>query len=199
MTNEALAQLNSLCVFCGSSPGTDPRYRAAAQSLGRILGEQGITLVFGGGNIGLMGVLAGAAQAAGGKVIGVIPEHLLGVEVPPGSISELIVVDSMHTRKRRMFDLSDAFCVLPGGLGTLDEAFEILTWKQLRLHNKPVVIANIGGFWRPWLGLLEALVSGGFAEEGALRLFSMVETIDQVVPSARRDLAPPAVGESRLF
>jgi len=199
MTNEASAQLNSLCVFCGSSSGTDPRHRVDAQRLGRILGEQGVTLVFGGGNIGLMGALAGAAQAAGGRVIGVIPEHLLGVEMPAGEISELIVVDSMHTRKRRMFELSDAFCVLPGGVGTLDETFEILTWKQLRLHNKPVVVANLGGFWRPWLGLLEAVVAGGFAAEGAMRLFSVVEEVDQVLVSARRDLALPTVGQSRLF
>lgn len=199
MTIQPSAKLTSLCVFCGSSSGIDPEYQLATRRLGRMLGEQGVTLVYGGGNIGLMGVLAGAARAAGGRVIGVIPEHLLGVEAPPGSISELIVVDSMHTRKRRMFELSDAFCMLPGGLGTLDETFEILTWKQLRLHNKPVVIANIGGFWRPWLDLLEAVVGGGFAEEGALGLYSVVEDMAEVLPAALSAMVPATIGQSSLF
>lgn len=191
--------LASVCVFCGSSPGSDPAHRLAAATLGRLLAEAGVTLVFGGGSVGMMGGLADAALAAGGKVIGVIPEHLTQLEAPSAMVSELIVVDSMHSRKRRMFDLSDAFCVLPGGLGTLDETFEILTWRQLGLHNKPIVLANLGGFWQPWLDLVEATVAGGFTRPEARRLFSVVDSVDQVLPAVRRDLQPATIGRAGLF
>ncbi|HIJ63914.1 MAG TPA: TIGR00730 family Rossman fold protein [Rhodospirillaceae bacterium] len=193
------SRLASVCVFCGSSPGSDPAHRLAAVTLGRLLAEAGVTLVFGGGSVGMMGALADAALAAGGKVIGVIPEHLTQLEAPSATVSELIVVDSMHSRKRRMFDLSDAFCVLPGGLGTLDETFEILTWKQLGLHNKPIVLANLGGYWQSWLDLVAATVAGGFTGPAATRLFSVVDSVDQVLPAARRGLLPATIGQEGLF
>ncbi len=199
MTKEPSSRLNALCVFCGSSLGAEPGYRQAAERLGRHLAEAGITLVFGGGHVGLMGVVAGAVLKGGGRVVGVIPDHLLKVESPFREISELIVVDSMHTRKRRMFDLADAFCVLPGGLGTLDETFEILTWKQLHLHNKPIVLANVEGYWTPWMALFEATVAKGFVQPGAQRLFSMVDNVDDVLPCAQREIDAALAGEPKLF
>jgi hypothetical protein len=199
MNKEPLARLNALCVFCGSSLGVEPGYRQAAEKLGRNLAEAGVTLVFGGGHVGLMGVLAEAALKGGGHVIGVIPDHLLKVESPFREISELIVVDNMHIRKRKMFDLADAFCVLPGGLGTLDETFEILTWKQLQLHNKPIVLANVDGFWTPWTALIEATIDKGFVQPGARRLFSMVDSVDDVLPCAEREIGVVVAAKSTLF
>ncbi|MTJ84023.1 MAG: TIGR00730 family Rossman fold protein [Telmatospirillum sp.] len=199
MSNVSTARIGSLCVFCGSSPGDNPRHPEAAALLGRTLAEAGVTLVYGGGHVGLMGILAEAAIGAGGKVIGVIPEHLLSVESPFEGASELIVVDSMHTRKRRMFDLSDAFCVLPGGLGTMDETFEILTWRQLGLHDKPVVVANIDGFWTPWLRLIDAMIDGGFARPAAKRLYTVVDGIPDVLPAAAGTSGGSAASVSTLF
>ncbi len=194
-----MMSLRSLCVFCGSSVGTAPGHREAARLLGRLMGEAGVSLVFGGGHVGMMGVLADAALQAGGRVVGVIPEHLMRVEMPQRDLSELIVVDSMHTRKRRMFDMAQAFCILPGGLGTLDETFEILTWKQLRLHGKPVVLANLDGYWTPWLKLIDAVIEGGFAHREVARLFTVVETVEEVLPSVEAELSEPALGRSQLF
>lgn len=199
MTKEPSSQLNALCVFCGSSLGVEPAYRKAAEQLGRHLAEAGVTLVFGGGHVGLMGVVATAALDGGGRVIGIIPDHLVKVESPFRDVSELIVVDSMHTRKRKMFDLADAFCVLPGGLGTLDETFEILTWKQLHLHNKPVILANIENYWEPWLNLFHASVDKGFVQPSAERLFSVVDTVDEVLPTARQEIGVAWSCETKLF
>lgn len=199
MTREPSSQLNALCVFCGASLGVEPAYRAAAERLGRHLAEAGVTLVFGGGHVGLMGVLATAVLEGGGRVIGIIPDHLVKIESPFRDISELIVVDSMHTRKRKMFDLADAFCVLPGGLGTLDETFEILTWKQLHLHNKPVVLANVEGYWDAWLKLFHVSVERGFVQPSAERLFSVVEDMDDVLPTVRREITSALHGETTLF
>lgn len=192
-------QLTSLCVFCGSSPGADPTHREAAARLGRILAEQRVTLVYGGGHLGMMGALAEAALGAGGRVIGIIPEHLMRTEAAFLDISELIVVDSMHTRKRRMFEAADAFCVLPGGMGTLDETFEILTWKQLRLHDKPIVLANLGHYWDAWSALVETVVAGGFARPEVRGLFNVVDTVEEVLPACRHDLTAVGTSDSRLF
>jgi hypothetical protein len=199
MTKQGSRQLQSLCVFCGSSPGADGQHREAAVRLGRRLADEGITLVFGGGRVGLMDALAGAAQQAGGRVVGIIPEHLVQLEAPFQDTRELIVVDSMHTRKRRMFELADAFCVLPGGLGTLDETFEVLTWKQLGLHNKPVVLASIGGYWAPWLDLVAHVINGGFAPPSFNQLYSVVDHVDDVLPAARRQFSLVPFAESRLI
>jgi uncharacterized protein (TIGR00730 family) len=139
--------IQTVCVFCGSQPGASPEYLAAARELGALLAQQGVGIVYGGGHVGLMGALADAALAAGGRVVGVIPEHLMRPEVAHQALDELVVVDSMHTRKRLMAERSDAFIVLPGGYGTLEEMFEVVTWLQLKLHAKPVGILNVENYY----------------------------------------------------
>ncbi len=175
-----MTRISSLCVFCGSKTGGDPAHEAAARSLGGQMAERGITLVFGGGNIGLMGVLADAVLAGGGKAIGVIPEFLKDLEVGNDEVTEQIVTGSMHERKTRMFELADGFVVLPGGLGTLDETLEIITWKQLRLHSKPVVVVNTLGYWSELEALVRRAVEHGFAHPAVTELFTMVDTPDDV-------------------
>lgn len=192
-------RLQSLCVFCGSQTGSDPVHVQAATRLGELMARRRITLVFGGGHIGLMGALAEAALAGGSRVVGVIPEHLTRVEAAFRDISELIVVESMHVRKRRMFDMADAFCVLPGGMGTMDETFEILTWKQLRLHNKPIVILNNQGYWTPWVNLVESIIHDGFASEDTGRLFTVVSDVGEVLAAADREMETAIGGEPQLF
>lgn len=192
-------RLQSLCVFCGAATGTDPVHRDAAAGLGRILGANQVTLVFGGGRLGLMGILAQSALAAGGRVVGIIPEHLVSVEAAFDEVSELVVVDSMHTRKQKMFALADAFCVLPGGFGTLDETFEILTWKQLRLHNKPIVLCNVAGYWDKWIELAGSIVGQGFAHPDTNRLYSVVSSPEAVLPAAMREIEQAAAGATHLF
>lgn len=182
-----MSDLKSLCVFCGSSPGHDPRHAEAARALGRLLGENGIHLVFGAGGVGIMGAVAQSCLEAGGTVTGIIPEHLTTAEAALPGLNETIVVPDMHTRKRKMFERSDAFCVLPGGFGTMDETFEILTWKQLGLHDKPVVIADIGGYWKPFLSFAESMMAEGFIRPTHMDLFTVVNTIDDVLPAARRE------------
>ncbi len=187
--------VTSLCVYCGSAVGGNPSYRAAARRLGRLMAESGVRLVYGGGRIGLMGVLADAVLAAGGTVVGVIPEHLQALEVGHRGVGELRVVDSMHSRKNAMFELADAFAILPGGLGTLDETFEILTWRQLRLHDKPIVLVDLDGYWQPLLRLIEHIGEEGFVGPECWRLFGVVETVEDVLPAIRR-LPAPAVREA---
>ena len=187
--------ISVLSVYCGSRFGDHPAYRAVAEELGTLLAARGIRLVYGGGDIGLMGVLADAVLAGGGEVTGVIPEFLVEHEVEKRDVTDLIVVESMHARKTRMFDLADGCVVLPGGLGTLDEAIEIITWKQLRLHDKPVVVVNIDGFWEPFMALVEAVIAGGFAHPAVRDLFTMVDGIDQILPSLE---AAPAVNPEVL-
>jgi uncharacterized protein (TIGR00730 family) len=176
----AMTSIRSLCVFCGSKAGADPAYAAAARRLGALIAGRGVRLVYGGGTIGLMGMVADAVLGHGGHVIGVIPEFLMKYEVGHKRLSELIVTDSMHDRKRRMFELADAFVVLPGGLGTLDETFEIVTWKQLRLHDKPIVVLDIGGFWQPFADLVAAVVEKDFAHPAVAELFTVVRTPEDV-------------------
>lgn len=147
-------RLNAVCVFCGSMPGANPEYVAAAAALGTLLAQRDITLVYGGGHVGMMGALADAALAAGGRVIGVIPEHLMRPELAHRQLTELHVVDSMHTRKRTMAERSDAFAVLPGGFGTFEEMFEMITWLQLRLQAKPVCALNVRGYFDALLAFL---------------------------------------------
>ena len=179
----------ALCVYCGSSSAVAPQHLAAATELGRLAAGRGIEIVFGGGGAGLMGALANGALDAGGRVTGIIPEHLRELEVHHDGVSEMIVVDNMHTRKRRMFELSDAFCALPGGLGTLDETFEIITWKQLGLHDKPVVLVNVAGFWDPLLALLAHQLEAGYIRPRHAALYSVAEDIESVFDAL--DAAPP--------
>jgi len=175
-----MAELSSLCVYCGSRVGDDPSYVALANELGLRMAESGIRLVFGGGRIGLMGVVADAVLDSGGTVIGIIPEHLSSVEIAHGGLTEIHVVDSMHTRKQKMFELADAFAVLPGGLGTLDETMEILTWRQLSLHNKPLVILNHSGYWQPLETLIRHTIDAGFVPPAAAAFYAVVATVDEL-------------------
>ncbi|MCC7017319.1 MAG: TIGR00730 family Rossman fold protein [Rhodospirillales bacterium] len=190
-----MGRVGSVCVFCGSKAGNDPNWARAADRLGRLLAEAGIRLVYGGGRIGLMGVVAQAVMRSGGKVSGVIPDFLTKLEVADTGVTDLIIVDSMHERKRRMFDLADGFVVLPGGLGTLDETFEIVTWKQLRHHSKPIVILNVNGYWSPFADLVQSIVAGGFAHPAVTDLFSLVEEPEDVIPALR---SAPTVNEEVL-
>jgi uncharacterized protein (TIGR00730 family) len=180
-----MARLRSLCVYCGSSSQVDPAYREGAATLGRDLAAAGIALVFGGGQVGLMGIIANAALEAGGKVVGVIPRHLDREEVGHRGIQELHVVETMHERKALMFQLSDAFAVLPGGLGTMDETFEMITWRQLGLHDRPIVLVNQQGYWDPLLALLRHIADSGFAQRGLFDLFTLIHRIDEVIPTIR--------------
>ncbi|MGE0651814.1 MAG: TIGR00730 family Rossman fold protein [Alphaproteobacteria bacterium] len=178
-----MPDIASLCVYCGSSKGDDDRHAREAAKFGRLLGEACVELVYGGGNIGLMGVLADAALDAGGKVTGIIPTDLKRVELAHRGLDELVVVESMHERKRRMFERADAFAVLPGGVGTLDETFEIITWRQLGLHGKPIVIVNEGGYWQLFLDLIEHTVVSGFTGPGIRDLFAIVDKVEDVLPT----------------
>jgi uncharacterized protein (TIGR00730 family) len=190
-----MSNLRRLCVYCGSSGAVDRQYREAATELGARLAAAGIGLVFGGGRVGLMGLLADAALAGGGEVIGIIPSRLRDAELAHPGATELVVVESMHERKRLMAERADAFAVLPGGIGTLDEMFEILSWKQLGLHGKPILLADIGGYWAPLRALLDDVVTKGFARPEARELLRVVPTIAALMATleaeapARRDTA----------
>jgi uncharacterized protein (TIGR00730 family) len=155
--------IRALCVYCGSSSAVATPFREAARELGAGLAAAGIETVFGGGRVGLMGLLADAALAAGGRVTGIIPERLRDAEVAHPRVSELVIVDTMHARKALMAERADAFAILPGGLGTLDETFEILTWKQLGLHQKPIFLVDVDGYWTDLRRLLDHVVAAGFA------------------------------------
>ncbi|HEX2092192.1 MAG TPA: TIGR00730 family Rossman fold protein [Longimicrobiaceae bacterium] len=157
-----MPELKRICVFCGSSPGTRPGYAAAARAVGTLLAERGIGLVYGGGKVGLMGVVADAVLAGGGEVVGVIPEALMAREVGHAGLTELHVVRSMHERKARMADLADAFVALPGGFGTWEEFCEVLTWAQLGLHPKPCGLLNVEEYYAPLLALMDHAVAEGF-------------------------------------
>jgi uncharacterized protein (TIGR00730 family) len=178
-----MSELRNICVYCGSSPGADPRFGEAAEQLGAAMAAAGIGLVFGGGgDEGLMGRLARAVLAGGGRVTGIIPKFLMAREMPVREAQELIVVDDMHQRKWMMFDRADAFVALPGGIGTLEELVEQLTWVQLKRHRKPVLLADIGGFWRPLLALIAHMHNLGFLREGFDVHYLVAEKIGDVLP-----------------
>jgi uncharacterized protein (TIGR00730 family) len=164
----------AVAVFCGSSFGNDPAFRSAALALGVGLARAGIRLVYGGGRIGLMGAMADAALDAGGEVVGVLPDFLRTAEVAHDALTRLEVVDSMHTRKRRMFELSDAFVSFPGGVGTLEETIEILTWRQLGLHAKPILICDIEGASVPLVSAIEGAIARGFAAAALREMYEIV-------------------------
>jgi uncharacterized protein (TIGR00730 family) len=180
-----MPRIRSVCVYCGSSNRAPREHRAAAIDLGRRLAEAGIELVYGGGHVGLMGAMADAALAAGGRVTGIIPRDLIRREVGYGRVTRLIVTGSMHARKMSMFRHSDAFVILPGGPGTLDEFFEVLTWRQLRFHDKPIVLVEGGGYWRPLLDLIDWIIKHRYARPGFRRLFRVVPDISRVIPALR--------------
>ncbi len=187
-----MAGIGSICIYCGSSLGHDSRFREGAATLGRLIAEAGVELIYGGGNIGLMGIAADAALAAGGRVTGVIPHDLKRAELAHQGLHELIVVKSMHDRKRIMFERSDAFVALPGGFGTLEETFEIITWKQIGLHDKPIVLVDNDGYWKPLGALLDHVIAEGFARPEARTLFTVVESAGAVLP-ALAALPEPAI------
>lgn len=156
--------MDRICVYCGSRPGSDPAFRAAAESFGRLLADRGIGLVYGGGDVGLMGAVADSALADGGEVFGVIPEALFEREVAHEGLTELAVVDSMHARKRRMAELADGFVALPGGFGTLEELVEMVTWAQLGFHTDPCGLLNVAGYYDGLVSFFDAQVDAGFVE-----------------------------------
>jgi len=181
-----MAQIRSVCVYCGSSGAVEERYRTAAEEIGRRLAMAGIALVFGGCRIGLMGIAADAALAAGGQVIGVIPAALRDAELAHQNVSELVVVDTMHDRKRVMAERADAFAVLPGGIGTLDEAFEMLTWRQLGLHDKPIFLVDVAGYWQPLRALLDHIVEQRFAKSLVPRLVEIGPNVAALMAALER-------------
>jgi uncharacterized protein (TIGR00730 family) len=193
-----MPQIRSVAVFCGSRSGHAPKFHAAALDLGKGLARAGLQLVFGGGRVGLMGAIADASLAAGGTVVGVIPDFLQKSEVAHSGVSELFVTDSMHTRKRRMFDMSDAFVSFAGGLGTLDETFEILTWRQLRLHDKPILICDVDGSAAPLLGLIDSAVADGFAPADARDFYEVTYGVPALL-ARLAVLEPAASSESELL
>lgn len=171
----------SVCLFCGSRPGHDPLYPALAEATGKALARRGWTLVYGGGALGLMGIAARAALAAGGRVIGVIPEFLVKAEVAQDGLSELFVVDTMHARKRLMADLSDAFLSLPGGIGTLDETIEMMTWTELKLHDKPIILTGPAAYWLPLTGLISHVVAEGMGHPRLASVLTMEPVLDNAL------------------
>lgn len=175
-------RLDSVCVYCGSSDDADPDFVQAARDLGEALAQADLTLVYGGGGVGLMGACAGAAHAAGGKVLGIIPDFLVGRERAMEQV-ETVVVHSMHERKMMMFDRSDAFIALPGGIGTLEEIVELLSWQRLGLHEKPVVFYSPRGFWQPLFDLFAHTVREGLTPSEFMQAWTAVERIEDVVPA----------------
>lgn len=167
----------SICVFCGSRPGRDPAMVTAARETGAMLARRGWRLVYGAGDVGLMGEVARATQAAGGRTFGVIPTHLMQGEVARRDLDTLVITETMHERKKVMFANSDAAVVLPGGAGTLDEFFEVLTWAQIGLHRKPVVLLDAGGFWQPLLALIDHVIAQGFADASLRALVTVVPDV----------------------
>ena len=176
-----MQHVTRLCVYCGSAVGLDSRYQAAARELGEALAKAGIELVFGGGRVGLMGVLADTVLAAGGRVVGIIPERLRAVELAHQGATELVIAGSMHDRKRLMAERADAFAILPGGIGTLDETFEILTWRQLGLHDKPIFLVDVAGYWQPLRDLLAHIVAQRFTQSLVPRLLEIVPDVGELM------------------
>lgn len=172
--------IQSVCVYCGSSNRVDQVYKDSAIALGELIAANGWGVVYGGGRVGLMGLVADSALKNGAKVVGIIPEHIQSREIEHTDLTELHIVDSMHVRKQMMVDRADAFVVLAGGLGTLDEFFELLTWKQLGLHDKPIVLVNINGYWTKLLEAILHISDAGFMRKEDMGTFIVVESIDQV-------------------
>ena len=183
--------MKTVCVFCGSASGSNPVYAAAARELGAELVRRDLGLVYGGGRIGLMGEVAIAVTAAGGTVVGVIPEALAGKEIAYADATELIMTDTMHARKSLMADRADAFLTLPGGFGTCDELFEILTWSQLGIHHKPVGLLNVGGFFTPLLAWLDRVVQEGLLKQKHRELLIVSDSVPDLLNQLDAYVAPP--------
>jgi uncharacterized protein (TIGR00730 family) len=171
----------SICVFCGSRSGQNPAYEAAARDFGAAIGANGWRLVYGAGDVGLMGAVARAAQDAGAETFGVIPEHLVKAEVGKSDLTTYVVTENMHERKKLMFTNSDVIVMLPGGAGSLDEFFEVLTWRQLGLHQKPIILLNTEGYWTPLFTLLDHMIEQGFASASLRDLFVCASDVNDLV------------------
>ena len=185
--------IKSICVFCGSRDGLNEKYKVAAEELGQLIAKESFGLVYGGGNIGLMGSLASSALKRNCKILGVIPKHLMQKEVGNTTLKNLVITQNMHERKHLMYKKSDAFVILPGGIGTLDEFFETLTWAQLDLHKKPIVLLNIDNFWDPLVVLLKHQIKLGFVNSTINKLFTILGTPKETIQYLRdsnRQLSP---------
>lgn len=181
--------LSSICVFCGARAGRNPAHTTAARSLGDAIAAQGWRLVYGAGDVGLMGEVARSAQAAGAPTFGVIPTHLMTAERGKRDLSQLVITEDMHERKKVMFMNSDAVVVLPGGAGSLDEFFEVLTWAQIGLHRKPIFLLNSEGYWNPLLALLDHIIAEGFADASIKGYFSTIPDVPALTNALRAALA----------
>ncbi len=182
----------SICVFCGARPGRNPNHIAAARDLGAAIAAEGWRLVYGAGDVGIMGEVARTAQAAGAATFGVIPIHLMGAEKGKRDLTTFVVTEDMHERKKVMFMNSDAIVVAPGGAGSLDEFFEVLTWAQIGLHHKPILLLDIDGYWQPLIDLLTHIVREGFADPSVMGLFARVTNVPALVEALRARLSPAA-------
>jgi uncharacterized protein (TIGR00730 family) len=178
-----MSKIKSLCVYCGSSINVDENFKTLAHDMGKILAENNIRLVYGGGKAGLMGIIADSVMTHGGEVTGIIPSHISDREIQHKGLTELHIVDSMHVRKQMMVDHSDAFLVLPGGVGTLDETCEIMTWRQLGIHDKPIVVADIKGYWTPFITMIDHIIEQGFMRPDDKNVMSVVKTLEEIVPA----------------
>ncbi len=181
--------LSSICVFCGARPGHNPAYTAAARAMGEAIAAQGWRLVYGAGDVGLMGEVARSAQAAGAPTFGVIPTHLMSAERGKRDLSQLVITEDMHERKKVMFMNSDAVVVLPGGAGSLDEFFEVLTWAQIGLHRKPIFLLNAEGYWNPLIALLDHIIAEGFADASVKGYFAVIPDVPALTTALRTALA----------
>lgn len=179
----------SVCVFCGSRPGTNPAHALAARAFGQAIAAEGWRLVYGAGDVGLMGEVARAAQTAGAPTMGVIPTHLMTRERGKRDLSQFVITEDMHERKKVMFMNSDAIVVLPGGAGSLDEFFEVLTWRQIGLHRKPIFLLDTEGYWQPLAALLRHVIDQGFAEETMLTYYSTVPDVPALTAALRAALS----------
>lgn len=175
-----MKNIEYVCVYCGSSSRVDDIYKDSARALGKLIADNGWGVVYGGGRVGLMGILADSALDHGADVVGIIPSHIQEREIEHTRLTELHVVDTMHVRKQMMVDRSDGFVILPGGLGTLDEFFELVTWKQLGLHDKPIVVVNVNGYWSRLVESIKHIADSGFMRQEDRGLFSVVASIEDV-------------------
>jgi uncharacterized protein (TIGR00730 family) len=196
-----MTSIRAVCVYCGSSAGADPAFVAAAHTLGKILADNRLRLVYGGGSIGMMGALADAVLARGGNVTGIIPEFLVNNEHMLAGAQEIIVTRDMHERKRVMFEKADAFVALPGGIGTLEELVEQLTWAQLGRHRKPILLANIAGFWDPLCELLDHMNALGFIHSTGRLNYLIVDKVEDILPALRNAAraVEPATGDAAVL
>ncbi|MDA5094357.1 TIGR00730 family Rossman fold protein [Aliiroseovarius sp. KMU-50] len=183
-----ISHVASLCVFCGARMGNDPAYMEAAEALGQAMADENWRLVYGAGDVGIMGAVAKSAQAAGADTFGVIPVHLMAREVGKRDLTSFVVTENMHERKKVMYMNSDAIAVLPGGAGSLDEFFEVLTWRQLGLHDKPIILLNINGYWDPLIALMDNVISQGFADNDIRENTLVADSVDQLVAMLRERL-----------